>query len=183
MDFKVVTEKILSAFNNAQVRHALMGGFALGMWGIHRATVDIDFLVHRDDLDKVRSIMSEMGYECTYHTENVSQYISSQSVFGEVDFIHAFREASLGMLERAEEKEIFSGELKIRVLIPEDLIGLKVQAIANDEARKASELADIEALSALYGARLDWVRIDEYFSIFGFEEMAKELRRKYCGSQ
>ncbi len=183
MDFKVVTEKILSAFNIAQVRHALIGGFALGVWGIHRATVDIDFLVHRDDLDKVRDIMIEMGYECVYHTENVSQYISSQNIFGEVDFIHAFREASSGMLERAEEREIFGGELKIKVLIPEDLIGLKVQAIANDESRKASELADIETLLALYGARLDWERIDEYFSIFGFEEMAKELRRKYCGSQ
>lgn len=183
VDFKAVTEKILTAFNNAQVRHALMGGFALGMWGVYRATVDLDFLVHRDDLDKVRDIMSEMGYECIYHTENVSQYISSQSVFGEVDFIHAFREASLGMLKRAEEKEIFGGELRIKVLIPEDLIGLKVQAIANDEARRAGELADIEALLALYGARLDWARIDEYFSIFGFEEMAKELREKHSGSK
>jgi len=52
----------------------------------------------------VDTIMTEMGYECRYRTENVSQYISPLKVFGEVDFLHAFREASLKMLGRAEKR-------------------------------------------------------------------------------
>lgn len=41
--------------------------------------------------------MKENGYECKYKTENVSQYISPLKIFGEVDFLHAFREISLKM--------------------------------------------------------------------------------------
>ncbi len=33
MDFRVVTEKLLSAFKNGGVRYALMGGYAMGLWG------------------------------------------------------------------------------------------------------------------------------------------------------
>jgi hypothetical protein len=81
-----------------------MGGMALGAWGVPRGTVDVDFLVHHEDMEKVDGIMQELGYECRYRSENVSQYISPLKVFGEVDFLHAFRTPSLSMLQRAEEK-------------------------------------------------------------------------------
>ncbi len=178
MDFKAVLKELLTAFYEHNIRYALMGGFALGAWGIPRATVDIDFLVNRDDTEKVHGIMTGMGYECRYRTENVSQYISPFKIFGEVDFLHAFRSASLRMLQRAEDKEIFNG-INIRVLKPEDLIGLKVQAIANDERRKNIELSDIESLMAEFGKGLDWPLIEEYFELFGFDELLKELKERY----
>ncbi len=182
MEFRLIIEKILAEFVKAKVRYALMGGFALGALGIPRATVDIDFLVLRDDMERVAHIMAEMGYRCVYESENVSQYASSEKIFGEVDFLHAFREASIGMIERAEEKKIFGEGLTIKVVKPEDLIGLKVQAIANDESRKAVDLADIESLMSHFGTKLDWPLIEDYFSIFGMSEMVKELRKKYGDS-
>lgn len=182
MEFKLVIEKILAEFEKAKVRYALMGGFALGALGIPRATVDIDFLVLNEDMERVSRIMTDMGYRCVYESENVSQYASSEKIFGEVDFLHAFREASIGMLERAEDIKIFGKELTIKVVKPEDLIGLKVQAMANDETRCAVDLADIEALMSYYATKLDWPLIEEYFSIFGMSETAKKLRRKYSGS-
>lgn len=107
MEFKLVIEKLLAEFEKAEVRYALVGGFALGALGIPRATVAVDFLVLRDDVDKVGGIMASMGYKCIYNTENLSQYTSSEQLFGEVDFLHAFRDASLSMIERAEQKRIF----------------------------------------------------------------------------
>jgi hypothetical protein len=80
MDFRVVTEKLLSAFKEAGVRYALMGGYAMGLWGVGRATVDIDFLVNRDDLDKIDNIMSALGYEGRYRSENVTQYVSPKKL-------------------------------------------------------------------------------------------------------
>lgn len=182
MDFKLVIEKLLAEFEKSNVHYALMGGFALGALGIARGTVDIDFLVLGDDMEKVGPIMAEMGYQCAYKSENVSQYKSTEKTYGEVDFLHAFREASKGMINRAEEKDIFGGELTIKVVKPEDLIGLKAQAMANDESRRAIDLADIESLMALYGARLDWPLIEEYFSIFGMTDLARELQEKYSGA-
>jgi hypothetical protein len=121
MDFKIVLEKILVAFEGQGVRYALMGGFAMGLWGGSRSTVDLDFLAHREDMEKIHAIMTGLGYECQHRTENVSQYTSPLSVFGGIDFIHAFREASLEMLQRAKIKEIFGGALKIKTLVPEDI--------------------------------------------------------------
>jgi len=180
MDFKLVFENLLKRFQAHNVRYVLIGGFALGAQGVVRATVDIDFLVHRDDMASVHLIMHELGYKCNHQTENVSQFISPLKVFGEVDFLHAFREISVGMINRAEEKMIFNETFAVRVLKVEDLIGLKVQAMANDEGRKAIDLADIEALVALHKTSLDWNTVEEYFSLFGFEKLFAELKDRYC---
>jgi len=177
LDFKLVIDKLLTAFQNENIRYALIGGFALGALGITRATVDIDFLVHRDDLNKVHSIMTGIGYDRAFHTVNVSQYISADNLFGEVDFLHAFREISVGMLQRAENKKIFGETISIKILKIEDLIGLKVQAMANDEARKPIDLADIRALIGLCKTEINWPLLEKYFAMFGFQELLKDLRR------
>jgi hypothetical protein len=40
-------------------------------------------------------------------------------------------------------------------------------------------LADIEALMRLYGSKLDWKRIQEYYDIFGAGEEARRLRERF----
>ena len=176
MDFKLVIEKLITAFEDEGIRYALMGGFALGLWGITRATVDIDFLVNKEDMSKVNEIMTGLGYNLVYQSENVSQYVSSDKIFGEVDFLHAFREISIGMLQRTELKRLFDSTVSINVLKIEDLIGLKLQAMANDESRKAIDLADIKSLIALHKATIDWSVIEEYFTMFGFSSLLKERK-------
>lgn len=151
----------------------------MSAWGGPRGTVDIDFLVLRDDMDKVDLIMRGLGYECRYKTENVSQYLSPLEIFGEVDFLHAFRSASVRMLERSVERRVFEGAALIKVLRIEDLIGLKVQAVANDKRREVFDMTDIEVLMKRHGNELDWPLIEEYFALFGFHKLFEELKEKY----
>ncbi len=101
MDFKSVLSALIKRFDENNIRYALMGGFALGLWGVGRTTVDIDLLVNRDDMEKVDLIMKEIGYECKYRSDNVSQYVSQMRFFGEVDFLHAFRES---IIENSSKK-------------------------------------------------------------------------------
>jgi hypothetical protein len=178
MDFKLVFENLLTGFDKYNVRYGLIGGFALGLYGVSRSTMDLDFLVHLDDLPKIDNIMQELGYERSFRSENVSQFISPLKVFGEIDFIHAFRETSLKMLQRAEDKKIFD-TLSIKVLKLEDIIGFKIQAIANDPARRPLDLSDIESLMALYRSSIDWNTLDGYFAMFKMTELFIELRRKF----
>jgi len=183
MDFKLVLERLLTGFQEKDIRYALLGGMALGAWGAPRGTVDIDFLVHLDDMPKIDALMQGLGYECRYRTENVSQYVSPLQVFGEVDFLHAFRTQSLSMIQRAEDRKIFGGTVSIKVLKVEDLIGFKVQAMTNNERRKALDMTDIESLLSLHASAVDWTLIEEYFALFGLAELSRELRRKYAGYQ
>jgi len=179
VDFKTVTSNLLTAFERERVSYALIGGFAVSLWGYQRATVDIDFLVNSNDMSKVRQIVERMGYRCIHASENVTQFLSDDKRQGKLDFLHAFRPASLQMLERAKLKTIFDGEQSIPVIVPEDLIGLKVQAFNNDPSRILLDMADIEALMKLFGSTLDWTRIEGYFELFGRTETFVKLRQTY----
>ncbi len=183
MDFRLVLTKLLTAFSGNNIRYALIGGFALGAWGVARGTADIDFLVNREDMEKVDAIMDGLGYECRYRTENVTQYVSPLRIFGEVDFLHSFRTPSLGMLDRAEERSLFDGGVAAKVLKVEDLIGLKMQAIANDKNRAMGDIADIEALMSANRVGMNWGLVEEYFSLFCLGEWFADLRRKYGDDQ
>lgn len=179
MDFFTTLELLLNGFEKNKVRYGLIGGFALGILGNPRATVDLDFLVHRDDLEHVKRIMTSLGYECGYNSENVSQFFSPLKLLGTVDFIHAFRKPSIGMLERSGEMDIFEGKLKINVLKTEDIIGLKLQAAVNDPVRTSQENSDMEFLMKEYGKGLNWKLIEEYYSVFKQREKFLELKTKY----
>jgi Uncharacterised nucleotidyltransferase len=178
MDFKTVLASLLKRFDDRKIRYGLIGGFAMGLWGAARATVDLDFLVNREDMEKVSQIMKELGYERVFTSENVSQFRSALKLFGEVDFLHAFRQASVEMLDGAVEKEIFGGESKIKVLRPEHMIGLKLQAVKNDPSRKEQDLADIEALAAARKEHIDWVLIESYAELLDAQDVLKEIRGK-----
>jgi hypothetical protein len=175
LNFKLVVDKLVTAFKDAEIRYALIGGFALGLWGVPRATVDIDFLVNKDDLGKVNEIMTDLGYNLVYKSENVSQYVSPDNIFGEVDFLHAFREISIGMLKRTESKRLFDSTASIKVLKIEDLIGLKLQAMANDESRKSIDMPDIKSLIAIHKSTIDWSVLEEYCKLLGLADLFKEL--------
>ncbi len=179
MDFKLILEKLLTSFEKDSIRYALIGGMALGAWGVPRGTVDIDFLVNRDDMEKVDGIMRGMKYECKYRSENVSQYVSCLKIYGEVDFLHAFRTPSLSVLQRTVNKDIFNGAISIKVLKVEDLIGFKLQGMTNDETRKALDLSDIESLMEANKTILEWEMIKEYFDLFECGDLFLKLKKRY----
>jgi len=179
MDFEKVLEILIDEFEREKIRYALIGGFAMGALGILRATMDLDFLVDSRDLLKIERIMKRYDYNCVFKTENVSQYVSDLNIFGEVDFLHAFRKISLSMIKRSKEVPIFEGKFKIRVLNPEDIIGLKVQALVNDKLRETREYADIEEIMDYFKEKLNWNLVEEYFSLFEKKGKYRELKKKY----
>jgi hypothetical protein len=179
MDFEKVLPLIIQNFEKEGISYALIGGFAIGILGIARATVDLDFLVLQQDLPKIENIMLKYNYRCVFKTNNVSQYVSELKIFGEIDFLHAFRKISLSMLKRAKVVSVFEGELKVKVLIPEDIIGLKLQALVNDPSKENREYADIEAIMEHFRKNLDWILIKDYFSLFKKDKKFNDLKNRY----
>ena len=178
MDFERVLTVLLEQFEHQQIRYAAIGGFALGLLGCPRATMDVDFLVHRDDLEKLHGSLTRLGYQHDVASENVSQYSHPTRPMGSIDVIHAFRPYALDMLERARTIP-FQDVGSIRVLQPEDIIGFKVQAFVNNPARRTKETIDIEALASRYGAQLDWNRVQRYYDLFELGQEANTLRACY----
>ena len=183
MNFEQVLRALLSTCEQHRIRYAMIGGFALGVLGVPRATADLDCLVHRDDLEQFDTAMRLLGYQRYIQTENATHYRHPERAWGALDVLHAFRTPSLRMLERAKPYPIFDGTVSVRVLDPEDVIGLKVQAIANNPLRRAQDTADIQSLASRYGASLDWKRIQEYYALFDLQNEGQRLEKEFGHAQ
>ena len=87
--------------------------------------------------------------------------------------IIAHRKYALEMLRRAESK--FLGGIELRVLRPEDIIGLKIQAAVNDPVRKDQEIADIRALVEHNRDSIDMDLLQIYFDLFEWQDFFERL--------
>jgi predicted nucleotidyltransferase len=175
MDFIRVFKFLLEAFKREHIDFALIGGLALQSAGISRSTLDIDMLILATEGQKIKDIMRDQGYELIHESKDVLNFCHPAREFGRVDFLLAHRKYALAMLRRAEEKDIFSGQFKIRVLRVEDQIGLKVQSSSNDPRRRLQDMADIQGLIKEYYTQLDMKLLKEYFGLFDRVDELKQI--------
>ncbi len=178
MDFEKVLTFLLENFKKYGIRYALMGGFALHAAGYSRATQDIDILILKEDMPKVKKLLLAIGYTVLHESEDIVNFKSALKDLGQVDFLLAHRSYTKNMLKRARECDILQGQFKVRVITPEDIIGLKVQASANDPGRGARDKADIEELLRRHADKLDLKLLREYFSLFNRQDELDELLGK-----
>ena len=181
MDFAQVVEDVISQLDEAAIPYALIGGFAMALRGIQRATIDLDFILMLQDLDRADKIFHAAGYRRDFRSENVSHYVANEDTMGRIDILHAFRGPTLSMLERAERLPL-TPKTDLPVVQLEDLIGLKVQAACNDPMRRTSDWSDIRLMvefSAVSGGSLDWELINDYLGIFDLQGELGKLRSWY----
>jgi hypothetical protein len=181
MDFTRVIESVTTLFDGAGIRYALIGGFAMAMRGIQRATIDLDLILILEDLELADGILRSTGYSCNYKSENVSHYLADDLDLGRIDILHAFRGPSLSMIERADRIPV-TANASLPVVQVEDIIGLKIQAAVNDPKRSSSDWADIRLLveaAAETHAPLDWILIADYLGLFRLDEKLDTMKDWY----
>ena len=174
MDFEAVAKYILDKFSVKGVRCAVIGGFALHAAGFPRATQDIDFLVHVDDVSVVKKILGDFGYDIVHESQDVVNFWGKLKELGGVDFIIAHRRYALAMLDRAKIYEMLPSH-QVKVVVPEDIIALKLQAVANAPERFSQDMADIQWLVKNHKGSLNIDLLREYFGIFGQTELLEQL--------
>ena len=53
---------LVNEFENSSIEYALCGGLAVSVHGFVRATIDIDFVVLAEDIDKIWNLVRRLGY-------------------------------------------------------------------------------------------------------------------------
>jgi len=149
------------------IDHALIGGFALAVYGQHRATSDIDFLADGAKKDLIKTKILRAGFQLTHESAEVLQFAG----IGLLDILLANRPLSKEMLKNAIDNSI----LGLHVLRAEDIIGLKIQAYKNDSARELQDKADIQKL--LLHNQLDLEQVKKYADLFQEWEVIQKLSR------
>lgn len=175
MNFEAVFKLLIENFGKAKIDFALIGGFALRASGYVRATQDIDFLINQEDARKVKALLLSFGYELLHENEDVLNFAGQLGELGRVDFLLARRRYAKSMLERAAWQKIFEGKFEVKVISPEDQIGLKVQSSANNPKRYLQDMADIEQVIRLHRNELDLNLLREYFGLFNRKSELEQL--------
>ena len=62
VDIEVEFRRILSALDAAAIEYAVVGGFAVAIWGAPRATTDIDLLVREEDIDAILAVARALQF-------------------------------------------------------------------------------------------------------------------------
>ncbi len=179
MNFIRVIEKVTSQLDASGIRYALIGGFAMALRGVQRATVDLDFILMLDDWEQADRIFQAAGYTRAFKNENVSHYMAKDDALGRIDILHAFRGPTVSMLKRAERIEVADG-LTLPVVQVEDIIGLKVQALVNSPKRGAADWADIQMIletTAEQEQSIDWELLEEYLKLFDLDHKLETLKQ------
>ncbi len=148
------------------VAHALIGGFALAVYGYHRATADIDLLADGAKKEVIKKSFLAKGYSLLHESAEVLQFTGP----GFIDILLANRPLSQEMLKLSEP----NSSLGVYVLRAEDLIGLKIQAYKNDPSRELQDKADIQKLLALENLKMEIVK--KYADLFGEWSEIEKIR-------
>ncbi len=170
MTLKLTFEKSHQVLQETGVRHALIGGFALAVLGVPRATNDIDYLIDESQKETAKKALIEAGWKIEMETEEVIHFRG----LGNLDILLARRPLSQAMLKNSKSLP----PLGIHCLSAEAIIGLKIQAYKNDPSREFQDKADIQSLINKHEATLDWQEIKTYADLFQEMAFLEILRKK-----
>ncbi len=177
MDFRGTLEVLGRRFGERGCTWAVIGGVAMGLYGVVRTTVDVDILLDGAFAPCLDEMLADVGYRLVYRWEESSHFAPTIPERCPLDVLHARRAHTRAMLARARLVALGADGPSVPVVAVEDLIGLKVQAMVNDPERRRGELVDIRALleaAAASGTTLDRRRLEEYFALFGeLDELAE----------
>jgi len=169
MDLKETLKQIHTLFSENSIDHALIGGLGLACYGSTRATMDMDLLVHEDNRNQIKELLTQNSFNLVNESEEVLQFSGS----GYVDILLARRPLTQKMLKKAHE----NGPEGMRFVRIEDLIGLKIQAYKNDKTREFQDKADIQYLIKVE-KNINWNLVKKYADLFGEWRVIDEIRKK-----
>jgi hypothetical protein len=160
---------VLGVARRQRFRVALIGGFALPFHGVQRATGDVDFLVDVSGADALHEALLAAGARCLHRSTDAANYATGSSRLAPLDFIIARRARAKAMLKRVKWKLLRTAKSRVPVVDAEALIGLKLQALANQPQRRQDE-ADIQGIFAANAGALNVEILRDYYRIFDRED-------------
>ena len=155
--------------DDENIDFALIGGLAIGVYGVQRFTSGIDLLIDGTVRLHLKKVLSFNGFSIFSETAEVMQFDGPIPV----DVLCANRPLGLAMLHDAKVEPL----LGVKVIDVEGLIALKIQAYCNDPKRSLRDKSDIAALIEKNTQSLNWQRIRSYADLFGEWPTIEELKK------
>lgn len=119
----------------------LIGGFAVNYYKVTRQTADVDFLITKEDFNKISGLLEKAGYKKDFE-QNVFVRFGSTDFLMDVDFMFVDKETFDKI--KKDGREVTIAEQKFKVPSLNNLIALKLHSIKyNPKFREYRDLPDI----------------------------------------
>ena len=120
----------------------LIGGFAINHYRVTRQTADVDFLITKEDFDKISGPLEKAGYKKALLQKNFAQFESGKLSLLDVDFMFVDQETLAKIIKAGEKLKIVGRTFTVPSLL--HLIALKLHSIKhNQKIRLTKDLPDI----------------------------------------
>lgn len=120
----------------------LIGGFAINYYRVTRQTADVDFLITKEDFDKISDLLEKAGYKKKALQGNFVQLQSSHLSLLDVDFMFVDEETLTKIKNEGQQIKIAGQKLIVPSLL--HLIALKLHSLKfNAKIRLTKDLPDI----------------------------------------
>lgn len=142
MKYKSVFHLLASIIKKEKIQAVLIGGFALNYYNVARQTIDLDFLITREDFNKILNLLQEHNYKLIYDEEIFARLKTETDYLFDIDFLFVENETIKKIIKQGK-KIILVGQ---KFIIPciEHLIALKLHAVKNNPSyREYKDLPDI----------------------------------------
>lgn len=155
------------------IRCILIGGFAVNYYRVTRQTADVDFLIIKEDFNKISSLLEEAGYKKdTVH--DVFTRFGSTNFLMDVDFMFVDKETFDKIAIDGQEITIAGQKFKVPSL--NNLIALKLHSIKyNPKLREYRDLPDIINLIKANKVNFKNQEFQELCLKYGTEEIYKKM--------
>ena len=107
MDFTKTFNLLLDFFIKERMEFALVGGFALNVYGMTRTTNDIDILLEGSSSTKVIPFLESLGYQTLYRSEAFSNHEHPLGL-ARIDFVYVSGETAQKMFLESRLFPLFS---------------------------------------------------------------------------
>ncbi len=174
MKYQTVFHLLSALFKEKNINCILIGGFAVNYYKVTRQTVDVDFLITKDDFERILVLLQQEDYQQDYAQEVFSRLRTKSDYLLDIDFMFVNSETLNKIIKDGKEIDIAGQKFTIPSL--EHLIALKLHAIKyNPKIRENKDLSDI--INMIKVNRMDVKRAEfkEMCLKYGTEELYNKI--------
>lgn len=175
--------QVLTALNQAQIAHMLTGSLASSMYGVPRATNDVDLVIAplREELFILARLLHEANLD--FPTERIDPALEHQTSLNVIDFSNGWkadlilrkdREFSIAEFSRRGDANVEG--IQLHVVTPEDLVVAKLEWWGISPSERQME--DIVGILQVQGDDLDFRYIEHWVAALGLTYQWHEALRR-----
>lgn len=142
MSYPTIFHLISEASKKSGVTCILIGGFAINYYRVTRHTADVDFLITKEDFEKIAPLLKKEGYKEDRIEKIFARLSNNERYLMDIDFLFVEKDTFDKVMDDAKKVTIAKQEFLVPSL--STLIALKLHSLKNNfKLRENKDLPDI----------------------------------------